>query len=100
MKTIIKKIIGVILIIIGLFALLTPLTPGSWLALIGLEMLGLLGVRLLIERALFLKGKRRQRLIQKLKDKKLYRLASYLERRTPYVNKTKSLNQQEPPSKI
>jgi len=99
MKTIIKKIIGVILVIIGLFALVTPFTPGSWLALIGLEMLGLLGVRLLIERALFLKGKRRRRLIQKLKDKRLYRLANYLERRTPYVNKTKPLNQQEPPGK-
>ena len=36
-----KKIVGVILILLGLFALVTPLTPGSWLALIGLEMLGL-----------------------------------------------------------
>ena len=41
MKTIIKKVIGVILIIIGLAALLTPLTPGSWLALIGMELLGI-----------------------------------------------------------
>jgi hypothetical protein len=41
MKVIIKKIIGVILIIVGLFALLTPFTPGSWLALIGLELLGI-----------------------------------------------------------
>ncbi len=40
MKTIIKKVIGVILIIYGIFALLTPLTPGSWLALIGLELIG------------------------------------------------------------
>jgi hypothetical protein len=44
MKIIIKKVIGVILIIVGVFALLTPMTPGSWLALIGLE---LLGVRML-----------------------------------------------------
>lgn len=29
------------MILVGLFALLTPLTPGSWLALIGLELLGL-----------------------------------------------------------
>lgn len=43
-KVIIKKVIGVIFIIVGLVALFTPLTPGSWLALIGLE---LLGVRLL-----------------------------------------------------
>ena len=41
MKVIIKKVIGVILIIVGLIALFTPLTPGSWLALIGLELLGI-----------------------------------------------------------
>ncbi len=41
MKTIFKKVIGVILIIIGLVALLTPFTPGSWLALIGMELLGI-----------------------------------------------------------
>jgi membrane protein implicated in regulation of membrane protease activity len=41
LKNVLKKTIGVILIIIGLAALLTPLTPGSWLALIGLQMLGL-----------------------------------------------------------
>ncbi|MHC4186725.1 MAG: hypothetical protein ACYST2_01715 [Planctomycetota bacterium] len=99
MKTIVKKIVGVILVLVGLFALVTPFTPGSWLALIGLEMLGLLGVRLLIERALFLKGKRRQRLIQKLKDRKLHRLANYLERRTPYVNKTKSAKDENPQTK-
>jgi hypothetical protein len=40
LKNILKKTIGVILIIIGLAALVTPFTPGSWLALIGLELLG------------------------------------------------------------
>ena len=40
----IKKMVGVILILVGLAALFTPLTPGSWLAIIGLE---LLGVRIL-----------------------------------------------------
>ncbi|HEY4510380.1 MAG TPA: hypothetical protein VJJ73_00905 [Candidatus Paceibacterota bacterium] len=40
----VKKTIGVLLIVIGLTALVTPLTPGSWLAVIGLE---LLGVRIL-----------------------------------------------------
>jgi hypothetical protein len=40
-KIIFKKVLGVILIIIGLAALVTPLTPGSWLALIGLELLGI-----------------------------------------------------------
>ena len=47
-----KKVIGVILILIGLAALLTPFTPGSWLALIGLE---LLGVRLLSDKLKFWK---------------------------------------------
>lgn len=41
MKVIVKKVIGVILIIVGLIALFTPFTPGSWLALIGLELLGI-----------------------------------------------------------
>jgi len=40
LKNILKKTIGVILIVIGLAALVTPFTPGSWLALIGLELLG------------------------------------------------------------
>ena len=37
----IKKTIGVILVLVGLVALLTPLTPGSWLIFVGLELLGL-----------------------------------------------------------
>ena len=36
-----KKAIGLLLIIIGLLALITPLTPGSWLAFVGLEFLGI-----------------------------------------------------------
>ena len=40
-KKILRYTVGVILILMGLLALLTPLTPGSWLALIGLELLGL-----------------------------------------------------------
>ena len=40
----IKKTVGVILILIGLAAFFTPFTPGSWLAIIGIE---LLGVRIL-----------------------------------------------------
>jgi uncharacterized protein YqgC (DUF456 family) len=39
-KSILKKTIGIILIVWGLVALVTPLTPGSWLAIIGLQMLG------------------------------------------------------------
>ena len=40
MKPILKKTIGVILIVLGLAALVTPFTPGSWLALIGLQLVG------------------------------------------------------------
>ena len=35
-----RMIGGVVLVLLGLAALFTPLTPGSWLALIGLELLG------------------------------------------------------------
>jgi len=41
MLRILKITLGVLLVIIGFVALVTPLTPGSWLGLIGLEMLGL-----------------------------------------------------------
>ena len=41
MSPALKKAIGILLILIGLFALLTPFTPGSWLVFIGLELLGL-----------------------------------------------------------
>jgi hypothetical protein len=40
-KKILRYTIGIILILMGLVALLTPLTPGSWLIPIGLELLGL-----------------------------------------------------------
>lgn len=40
-KITIKKSLGVVLIILGLTALITPFTPGAWLAFIGLELLGL-----------------------------------------------------------
>ncbi len=42
---ILKHVLGVILIIIGFVALVTPLTPGAWLMFVGLE---LIGVRLTI----------------------------------------------------
>lgn len=77
MRKAIRKILGVVLIIVGLIALFTPLTPGSWLALIGIE---LVGIRLLIEKALFLKGERKQRLINWARRHKLERLAKYLEK--------------------
>jgi hypothetical protein len=47
MRRALKIVLGVVLIILGLLAALTPFSPGSWLALIGLEILGL---RLLLQR--------------------------------------------------
>jgi hypothetical protein len=41
MRKLTRTVVGVVLIILGLAALLTPLSPGSWLILIGLEFLGL-----------------------------------------------------------
>lgn len=35
-----KKTAGIFLILVGFIALVTPLTPGAWLALVGLELLG------------------------------------------------------------
>jgi len=35
-----RILLALMLIVVGLTALLTPFTPGSWLALIGLLMLG------------------------------------------------------------
>lgn len=49
MRKTLRIIFGVILIILGLVALVTPFTPGSWLALIGLEYLGL---RVILQRKL------------------------------------------------
>lgn len=40
MKQILRKFLGIILIILGFVALVTPFSPGSWLMLIGLEILG------------------------------------------------------------
>jgi hypothetical protein len=49
MRKSLRITIGVALIILGVAALLTPFSPGSWLALIGLEYLGL---RVLLQRKL------------------------------------------------
>jgi hypothetical protein len=46
MKKYLKKTLGIVLIILGFLALITPLSPGSWLILVGLE---LLGIRFLLE---------------------------------------------------
>jgi len=61
MKKIARTSLGIICIVLGFVALITPLTPGSWLILIGLEILGL---GFLLEGRLFrwLKRKRKGRL--------------------------------------
>jgi drug/metabolite transporter (DMT)-like permease len=41
MRRVSRTILGIVLIILGVAAALTPFSPGSWLALIGLEILGL-----------------------------------------------------------
>ncbi len=38
---ILRKIAGGALILLGLLALLTPLTPGGWLVFVGAELLGI-----------------------------------------------------------
>ncbi len=40
-RKILRIVVGVFLLLLGLAALFTPFTPGSWLALVGLEFLGL-----------------------------------------------------------
>ena len=40
-RKIVRYTAGITLVLIGLLALLTPLTPGSWLIFVGLELLGL-----------------------------------------------------------
>jgi membrane protein implicated in regulation of membrane protease activity len=39
-KPILKKVVGVCFVVIGVVALVTPFTPGSWLVFIGFEFLG------------------------------------------------------------
>ena len=38
---VLKRILGVFLLILGIAALVTPLTPGAFLIFVGLELLGL-----------------------------------------------------------
>lgn len=38
---ILRITVGIVCLLLGLIALVTPLTPGSWLALVGVELLGL-----------------------------------------------------------
>ncbi len=38
---VLKKILGILLVILGLLILFTPFTPGSWIFFVGLELLGI-----------------------------------------------------------
>lgn len=50
---ILRKIVGVIFIVLGVLALVTPFTPGSWLVFVGF---GLLGFKLIFKNGkIFLK---------------------------------------------
>jgi uncharacterized protein YqgC (DUF456 family) len=40
-KSSLKKTIGILLIIVGILALVTPFTPGAWLIFVGLEFMGI-----------------------------------------------------------
>ena len=40
LRPVMKKTLGVLLMLVGLFALVTPLTPGAWLIFVGLELFG------------------------------------------------------------
>ena len=40
MNRIVKHTIGAVCIVVGLAALVTPFTPGAWLSLVGIELLG------------------------------------------------------------
>lgn len=37
----VRVFVGILCLIVGLFALVTPFTPGAWLLLVGMELLGL-----------------------------------------------------------
>jgi len=75
MRKALRIALGIVLMALGVLALLTPFTPGSWLALIGLEILGL---RLVFQRKLLsvIPAKYRQKVkdllekaVRKSKDK-------------------------------
>jgi hypothetical protein len=67
-----KKILGILCLAIGLFALVTPLTPGSWLIFVGIELLGLT----------FLLPRRIREPWEKLKAKLLLRLRRFRAKRS------------------
>ena len=72
MRKYFKKALGIVLIILGFLALITPCSPGSWLILVGLEFLGL-GFLLEDRLPAFLKGSHKGRfknLFKKIRGKR------------------------------
>jgi uncharacterized protein YqgC (DUF456 family) len=39
-----RFLLGILCLLLGIFALVTPLTPGSWLILVGMELLGIMSL--------------------------------------------------------
>ena len=77
MRKALRIILGVVLIILGVLAAVTPLSPGSWLALIGLE---LLGIRILVER----------KFLSLLPEKYSQKVRSLLKRKSKKKSKTEN----------
>jgi len=67
MKRILRKTLGIIFVVLGFVALITPFSPGSWLILVGLEILGL---RLLLTRKLSSASSKAGSLLLKEKHRK------------------------------
>jgi hypothetical protein len=81
MRRAIKIVLGIFLILIGVLALLTPLTPGSWLALIGLELVGL---RIMLERKFIsILPHKYRRKVRHLFKRKVKKSQIHLPRSTP-----------------
>jgi len=83
MRHVAKKVVGIVLIVLGFLALITPFSPGSWLMLIGLELVGL---RLLLENRLrrwaaSRPGSRTEKVIRRLLRVKAGESASTAEKR-------------------
>jgi hypothetical protein len=89
MKRTTRKIIGIVLVILGLVALLTPLTPGSWLIPIGLELLGL---RLLLAHKLLAWAKAKPG----TKRERIIRQFLHVKDRAPDVSKPDGSKQEQP----
>ena len=64
-KTIVRRLVGVFLVLLGLLFYLIPFVPGTWAIVLGLE---ILGIRLLIQDKIKERA-RRSNLLQKIRRK-------------------------------